>query len=137
MAHHGIKPKLKAIPGGLQGIPPLPASINPSMLDEWNTIAADLKERKLLAKPMLGVLETYVGALWMVRLAHAEIETHGLFVDSAHKSLKQNPATSVLKAAQQIVARLAAELGITPAARSRAGMGGGEEKPEDDDLGLD
>jgi P27 family predicted phage terminase small subunit len=137
MAHHGAKPTLKAIKGGLADIPPLPASLPDCMADEWNVIAADLKTRKLLAKPMLGVLENYVRAVWTARLASAEIEKHGIFVNTAHQQLKANPATAVLKAAQGAVARFSAELGITPASRSRAGMGG-EEKPEEDDpLGLD
>lgn len=138
MAHHGAKPALKAIAGGLDGVPPLPASVPSCMADEWNIIAADLKERKLLAKPMLGVLETYVVALWTQREALSEIQTNGILVKTAHQAPKANPATAMLKAAQVSIARLAAELGITAASRSRAGMGGDAPGKDDDDaLGLD
>ncbi|WP_318412010.1 phage terminase small subunit P27 family [Rhizobium sp. PL01] len=86
---------------------------------------------------MLGVLETYVAALWMQREALKEIQTNGILVKTAHQAPKANPATAMLKAAQISVARLSAELGITPASRSRAGMGGDEPTPDDDDaLGL-
>lgn len=138
MAKGGAKPTLKAIEGGLSGIPPLPSTVHSSMAEEWDVIAADLRDRKLLAKPMLGVLETYVVALWMARLSAEDIATNGLTVQTAHKDKKANPATAVLKAAQVSVARLAAELGITPASRSRAGMGGDKPAtPDTDPLGLD
>ncbi|OCJ05258.1 hypothetical protein A6U87_14720 [Rhizobium sp. AC44/96] len=138
MAHHGVKPALKAIPGGLDGIPPLPAGVDPSMADEWQAIAFDLKERKLLARPVLGSLETYVTALWNVRECQAAIKEHGLLVGTAHGMKKPNPACGLLHKQQAVVARFAAELGLTPASRSRAGMGGdAPTKPEDDPLGLD
>lgn len=138
MAHHGVKPTLKAIIGGLDGVPPLPATVPACMADEWNSIAADLNKRKLLATPMLGVLETYVVALWTQRQALEEIQTNGLLVKTAHQAPKANPATAMLKAAQISIARLSAELGISPASRSRAGMGGeAPGKDEDDALGLD
>jgi P27 family predicted phage terminase small subunit len=108
------------------------------MAEEWDVIAVDLRDRKLLAKPMLGVLETYVVALWMARQAAEDIAANGLKVKTAHQADKANPATAVLKAAQISVARLAAELGITPASRSRAGMGGDKPAtPDEDPLGLD
>lgn len=137
MAQHGVKPALKTIKGGLDGVPPMPANLSSCMADEWNTIATDLKERRLLAKPMLGALETYVAALWMQREALKEIQTNGILVKTAHQVPKANPATAMLKAAQISIARLAAELGITPASQSRSGMGGDDPKPDDDDdLGL-
>lgn len=138
MAHRGAKPTLKAIKGGLDGIPPLPASVHASMADEWHCIAIDLRDRRLLARPMLGALESYVMALWASREAVRAIEAHGLIVNTAHGMPKANPASALLTRSQTNVARLAAELGITPASRSRAGMNGeGQEPKDDDDLGLD
>lgn len=137
MAQHGAKPTLKTIKGGLDGVPPMPEVLPACMAEEWNIIAADLKDRRLLAKPMLGALETYVAALWTQREALKEIQTNGILVKTAHQAPKANPATAMLKAAQISIARLAAELGITPASRSRAGMGGDDGKPDTDvDLGL-
>lgn len=137
MAHRGAKPALKAIKGGLDGIPPLPTTVHESMADEWQAIALDLKERKLLARPMLGALESYVMALWSSREAAKAIETHGLIVNTAHGTPKANPASALLTKSQTTVARLAAELGITPAARSRSGMGGDDAASDDHDaLGL-
>ncbi len=73
----------------------------------------------------------------MQREALKELHTNGMIVKSAHQAPKANPATAMLKAAQITIARLAAELGITPASRSRSGMGGDDAKPDaDDDLGL-
>ncbi|WP_318412012.1 hypothetical protein [Rhizobium sp. PL01] len=38
MAFPGVKPALKTISGGLDGIPPLPATVDASMSEEWNVI---------------------------------------------------------------------------------------------------
>ncbi|TCP90948.1 P27 family predicted phage terminase small subunit [Rhizobium sp. PP-CC-2G-626] len=137
MAFRGIKPALKTIDGGLNGLPALPASVPDVMREEWETVAIDLRDRRLLTKSCLGALESYVVALWSCREATKAIEKHGLLVSSAHNMLKSNPASALLTKSQVIVARLAAELGITPASRSREGMGGDKpEADEDDALGL-
>ena len=136
MAHHGAKPALKTIKGGLSGVPALPASVPDCMREEWQTVAIDLRDRKLLTQACLGALESYVVALWSCREATKAIEKHGLLVASAHNMLKSNPASALLTKSQVIVARLAAELGITPASRSRDGMGAEMPEAEDDDLGL-
>lgn len=137
MAKPGVKPALKTIDGGLAGIPVMPASVPDVMREEWDIIAMDLRDRKLFTKSCLGALESYVVALWSCREATKMIEKHGLLISSAHNMLKSNPATAHLTKSQVIVARLAAELGITPASRSRDGMGGDQPEADDDALGLD
>lgn len=136
MAHHGAKPALKAIKGGLSGVPPLPSTVPSSMAHEWDIVAVDLRDRKLLTKASLGVLESYAVALWACREATVALEKHGLIVSTAHGMLKPNPASAVLTKSQLIVARLAAELGITPASRSRSGMGGDIPVGDDEDEAL-
>lgn len=63
----GAKATLKAIDGGLKGVPKPKANLPEVMHDEWNTIAADMVQRKILTASMMGVLETYIIALWTVR----------------------------------------------------------------------
>lgn len=127
----GVKADLKAIDGGLKGVPKFPAETLPESLREsWNTIGAELVERKLLTTSMLGILETYLVALWTVRECQKAIEKHGLLVDTAHQKMKPNPASGMMAKAMETVARLSAELGLTPAARSKQGFGG-KEKPKD------
>ncbi len=116
----GRKPNLKAIDGGLKGAPRTPDHIPADMAGEWKTIAADLARRKLLTSAMLGLLSTYIIALWSARQAQAAIAKHGVLVKGAHQALKPNPANGLLSKSLEAVARLGAELGISPAARSKA-----------------
>ncbi|MBA8844383.1 P27 family predicted phage terminase small subunit [Ochrobactrum sp. RH1CCR137] len=119
MSTRGRKAELKTIEGGLSGVPKAPAEIPACMLPEWNAVAADLVERKLLTVSMIGVLSTYIIALWSVREAQKAIAEHGLLVSGAHKALKPNPACGMLSKSSEQVARLSAELGLTPSARSK------------------
>ena len=115
----GRKADLKAIDGGLKGVPTIPANLPLSMVDEWNAIAADMIARKILNTPALGLLESYLIARWTVQEAQKAIADHGVLTKTAHHMLKPNPACGLLSKSLEAVARLGAELGITPAARSK------------------
>ena len=115
----GRKAELKAIDGGLKGVPPYLATLPDGMRDEWNAICADMTARKILTTPALGLLETYLIARWTVQQAQAAIAEHGVLTKTAHQMLKPNPACGLLSKSLEAVARLGAELGITPAARSK------------------
>lgn len=116
----GRKPNLKAIDGGLKGVPKVPDHIPADMAGEWKTIAGDLAKRKLLTSSMMGLLSSYVLALWSVRQAQAAIAKHGVLIKGAHQALKPNPANGLLSKSLEAVSRLGAELGISPAARSKS-----------------
>jgi len=120
MSTRGRKADLKSIEGGLTGVPKAPASIPANMVDEWTAIAADLVERKLLNAPALGLLETYMLARWACVEAQKAIGEHGALTKGTHGSLKPNPACGFLSKSMEAVARLGAELGISPAARSKS-----------------
>lgn len=119
MSTRGRKAELKAIDGGLKGVPHKPASLPTSMSEEWDAIAADMADRKILTTPALGLLESYLIARWSVQEAQRAIAEHGVLTKTAHQMLKPNPACGLLSKSLEAVARLGAELGISPAARSK------------------
>jgi P27 family predicted phage terminase small subunit len=127
----GRKPQLRAIDGGLKGAPQAPDHIPDDMVGEWKVVAADMAQRRILTASALGVLSSYVIALWSVREAQAAVAQHGVLVEGAHKALKPNPACGLLSKSLEAVARLSAELGITPAARSKAGFQPKGGEPDD------
>lgn len=118
MSTRGRKATLKAIDGGLKGVPPCP-DICSTLADEWTAIAADMVERGILTTAALGLLETYLIARWTAQEAQRAVAEHGMLTKTAHQMLKPNPACGVLSKALEAVARLGAELGISPAARSK------------------
>jgi P27 family predicted phage terminase small subunit len=136
MAIRGRKPGLLEAADAITKAPAMPSYLPTSMRDEWNSIAKDLCERRVLASSGLGSLETYIRALWVAREAQKSIEEHGLIVKTEKGALKSNPAATSLSEAQLTIARLAAELGLTPAARSRSGMIAEPKADLHDALGL-
>lgn len=122
MSTRGRKAELKAVDGGLSGVPKAPECIPPVFVAEWDAIGRDMAERQILTAPALGLLESYLMARWTVRECQKAISEHGLLVSTAHKMMKPNPASGLLSKALEAVARLSAELGISPAARSKQGF---------------
>lgn len=133
----GRRPEVTAIATNVtalpSALPPPPDTLPAGMGDLWSTIAADLQSRGLLHHSTLSVLETYVGAVWLAREARKSIARDGPVVQAKDGQPKPHPAGAMLKSANETVARLGAELGITPAARLRKGMGGGDNPRDDDD----
>lgn len=116
----GRKASVRVVEGGLAGIPRAPASVPADFHAEWDAIGADMAERKILTTPALGILETYLLARWTVREAQKAIQSEGVLVKGAHGAPKPNPASGLLSKSLEAVARLSAELGISPAARSKS-----------------
>ncbi|HEY0960653.1 MAG TPA: phage terminase small subunit P27 family [Novosphingobium sp.] len=126
MSTRGRKAELKVIEGGgVKDVPDeVPAHIPAAMHAEWLAIVADLKARRMLTEAMYGTVDSYVLALWNMRKAQEALDLHGPLVDGGKGILKKNPAATMLGKAQGTVTRLAAELGLTPASRSRSAMMG-------------
>lgn len=119
MSTRGRKAELKAIDGGLQGVPRVPDTVPAELREEWTAIAAEMLSRKILSAASLGLLESYILARWTVQEAQKAIAEHGVLTKAGHGQLKPNPASGLLSKSLEAVARLGAELGISPAARSK------------------
>lgn len=115
----GRRPNLKEIEGGLHRVPSPPDGLPKDAIDDWNTVTADLQGRGLLFSASLGLVESYCTALWSVRKCRAAIAEHGPLVRAKDQQLKPNPANAMLRAALDAVARIGAELGLSPSARMR------------------
>lgn len=112
-------------------VPKAPTYLSADARAEWRRVAPILTdERKVLTIADLAALENYVIAVATMRQAHREIQIGGLVLENG----KRNPASTILMQAQQQQLRAAGELGLTPAARSRAAIIG--ENANDDDNPL-
>lgn len=137
MSTRGRKAELQVIEGGKTETSPVPAHIPSEMHPDWLAVCEDLRGRKMLTDAMSGSIDAYVMALWNMRKAQEALDKHGPLIDGGKGILKINPASSMLGKAQSAVLRLAAELGLTPAARSRPKMKGGAEGGHERDLFSD
>jgi P27 family predicted phage terminase small subunit len=105
-------------------IPRPPSYLSKDAKAEWRRVAPILSdERKVLTLADLAALENYVIAVATMREAHRELQATGLLIAG-----KRNPASTILLQAQQQQLRAAGELGLTPAARSRAVMVAGDDE---------
>ncbi len=133
----GVRPELRALDGGLASSAPVPAHIPKTAVAEWNRVTSDLKERGLLVSACLGTVASYVIATWQVAECVKAIEADGAFVKTKLGEPKPHPAHGLMNKANELVARLAAELGLTPSSRSRKGLQGKECKDASAPSGLD
>lgn len=124
----GLKPST-IVPGSslVTGIPKTPSYLNKEAKAEWRRVAPILiDERKVLTEADLSALENYVIAVATMRQAHKELHATGFLIGG-----KRNPLSTILLQAQQQQLRAAGELGLTPAARSRATISDAASDDED------
>jgi P27 family predicted phage terminase small subunit len=131
------RPELKAIEGGLSKAPPMPDTLPVSMTAIWASTTADLIGRGLLTTSMLTLVETYIGALWLARECRKCIEEYGVLVLAKDSQRKPNPALAGLTKANENIARLADDLGLSPLSRNRPMLKKATlEEPDDDSAHL-
>jgi len=103
-------------------VPKRPAGLPKESYQDWLNTAPDLVERGLLSSATMPLLETYLSALLVVRQARKSVAQDGAILKSKDGTPKANPAVAMLEKYGALVARLGSELGLTPAARSRAAI---------------
>lgn len=124
----GLKPST-IVPGSspVISIPKTPSYLSKEAKAEWRRVAPILiDERKVLTEADLSALENYVIAVATMRQAHKELHATGFLIGG-----KRNPVSTILLQAQQQQLRAAGELGLTPAARSRATISDAANDDED------
>jgi len=118
----GRKPDPKAAAGALTRAPKAPAYMTPEARDEWRRVVPAMVATGTLKPEDLPLVEALVIARGRIREVEAEIRTAGMVDPKLWR---------VQHAAMQIATRLAAELYLTPASRSRPSAQAAE-----DDAGL-
>jgi P27 family predicted phage terminase small subunit len=108
--------------GDLTTIPPAPIGLPREMHGDWRTITADLVDRRLLTASMLGTVDALLTAKWVLDGCRKAIAKEGFSVKTKEGHPKPHPLLGVLNKTLEQIARLAAELGLTPAARSRRAL---------------
>ncbi len=96
-----------------------PAALPAEIAEEWRRVVADLRERRLFKDSMAGMVTSYVLAQATALRLEIQIAAEGAAVAGAGGALKPHPATGLLRSSRETVARLGAELGLSPTARSR------------------
>jgi len=130
----GRKPAVTALDGALSNVPSAPTWLPKHAKAEWKRVLPQLVADRKIAAHELGTVESYCVAVARMREAEELIGKDGLTYVSPTGELKRHPATTLLKEAIESGRRLAAELGLTPASRTK-NKGGAPGNDDDDGLG--
>lgn len=131
----GRKPRLRPVPGAATETPRAPRWLPEAAQAEWRRAAPALVARRVLTEEAMATLEQYCLAVGAIREAQAAISRDGMLVDTP-RGKRRHPAFQVIGPMLTESRRLAAELGLTPAARARD-EGGRSRPPADEDAGED
>jgi len=112
------------------GLPPIPLTppaeyeMNGLAAREWRRIARLMRDAGVGTALDVGVLAAYCFAVARLVEAERRIAKAHLVRKDKHGAERRHPLVMVARAAGQDVARLAAELGLSPAARLRVSYDG-------------
>jgi P27 family predicted phage terminase small subunit len=137
MAHHtrGAKSPAKPTERALTGKPKAPAWLCTEAKAEWARVVPELRERGTVSAADLSAVELYCAAVGDALVARRTIAAEGATVTNRLGEAKRHPAYSTLREMQGEARRWAAELGLTPASRSRVATEGADDDA-DSNLGL-
>lgn len=100
-------------------IPDCPPELGPVARQEWERLSGELGRLKILTALDRAALAAYCGAYALWAEATAAIQQYGTMVKSPSGYPIQSPYVSVANRQAEIMMRIAAEFGFTPASRSR------------------
>ena len=133
----GRKAAISAVDGALTDVPKPPAWLPVHAKAEWRRVLPQLVAGRKIAAHELGTLEAYCLAVAGIREAQTAIESNGgPYITSVSGDLKRHPATTLQKESIEAARRLAGELGLTPASRTK-NKGGTPGDGTDSEFGVD
>ncbi|WP_206533549.1 MULTISPECIES: phage terminase small subunit P27 family [unclassified Mesorhizobium] len=101
---------------------------------EWRKVLGALVGQRKIADHELPVVDAYCRVVSHIADCEAAIAEHGLTMVSPTGETKRRPETTLLKEYHATLARLAGELGLTPASQAK-NKGGAAGNDENDALG--
>lgn len=102
-------------------IPPCPKHLNAEERELWAEIGKELYDLGVLTNVDAGVFEVYVTALARLRRVKADTEKPLIF-EGPNGGAIQNPYLAIENKAKEQVMKAGAELGLSPASRSRVSV---------------
>jgi P27 family predicted phage terminase small subunit len=130
----GRKAEVRALDGALSKVPPVPSDMPDRAKKEWRKVLGVMVAQRKIANHELPIVDAYCRVVSHIGDCEAAIAQHGLTMVSPQGETKRRPETTLLKEYHATLARLAGELGLTPASRSK-NKGGAPGDDEDDAFG--
>jgi P27 family predicted phage terminase small subunit len=116
------KRKIEPRADSLGGVPKAPRFLSREARAEWNRLTADLAAMGVLGRENRATLAIYCQNWARMVAAEMHVNEHGPIVPAPRTGVPMhNPHLAVANRAAGIVAKLAAEFGLTPSSRTRVG----------------
>lgn len=111
----------------VDGLPEAPDHLSELAREEWDRIVAQMTAMGTLGRENRAVLAIYCQNWGLLVTAENMVAVEGAVTKAPKTGVAMhNPWLTVARRASEIVARLAAELGLTPASRQRVAATGGK-----------
>ena len=110
-------------------IPDCPPELSPAARREWHRLVGDLAALRIITSLDRAALAAYCGAYALWAESTEAIQKYGAMVKSPTGYPIQSPYVSIANRQAEIMMRIAAEFGFTPASRSRLGAPAAEQEP--------
>jgi P27 family predicted phage terminase small subunit len=111
-------------------IPDCPVELGPVARQEWERLAIELGNLRILTQLDRAALAAYCGAYALWAEATEAIQKYGTMIKSPSGYPQQSPYVAIANRQAELMMRIASEFGFTPASRSRIAM------PREEELGL-
>lgn len=131
----GRKAEIRALDGALSEVPNPPNWLPLHGKAEWRRVVPQLVADRKIAAHELATVESYCLAVSTMRQAEEAVRKFGLTFET-ESGPKRRPETTILKESLEAARRLAAELGLTPASRTK-NTGGARGDGEASEFGVD
>lgn len=132
----GRKPELRAIDGALAKVPAAPKDMPSRARAEWRKVLGVLVAQRKIADHELPIVDAYCRVVAHIADCETAITALGMTMVSPTGETKRRPETTLLKEYHATLARLAGELGLTPASRQK-NKGGATGDGEASEFGVD
>ena len=100
-------------------VPDCPPELGPSAQREWNRLVGELAGLRVLTNLDRAALAAYCGAYALWAEATEAIQKYGVMVKSPSGFPMQSPYLAIANRQAEIMMRISAEFGFTPASRGR------------------
>ncbi|TCK27982.1 P27 family predicted phage terminase small subunit [Ancylobacter aquaticus] len=125
MSHHTRGRKAEPVPVAepVRAVPQPPKAMGAEARKEWRRVMPVLVERRVLSEADIHAVERFCEASGDIVIARTAIAADGAYTPNRFGELKRHPAFATLREATAEARRWAAELGLSPASRSRVEIG--------------
>jgi len=130
----GRKAEVRALDGALSAVPKAPADMPERARKEWRKVLGALVAQRKIADHELPIVDAYCRVVAHIQQCEEALSDGKLTFESPSGEPKRRPETTLLKEYHATLARLAGELGLTPASRSK-NKGGAPGNDDDDAFG--